>query len=553
MSLLSIEIIRKKFVIRNLLSENLRKWAIISTFWLIIGTVKISAIEDSRNFVIFINHDHSVEAWSPFNGRFKGFHPTRNLDAISKKGCLFTNAFCSNGSSGPGSATILTGKFAHSHGFLTNGQKFDSSQATIAKILTSKGYETAVFGRWDLMTEPAGFSHWEVLADAEEFYNPTFISPSGKKQIEGHATDIITDLLIHWIKGQEKSVNPFLAIVFYNSTRRPWMPTLRQLETYTDVLLPEPESLYSDQKDLAPGARYQQNEISNDLNLTNDLFMGAVQQKASSELVSSSIYEKNISNMNEEQFSSWQLLWRPQNEAYLREIPSGEELLRWKYQRFAKNYLRCIRDVDENIGRFKSFYQNFSDQNCVLIYSANQGRFLGENGWFGSQWMMEKSMRIPLLISSINGDDIPLKFIDQNVQDIDVAPTILKLSGSITNKNMDGIALCDKDWNSSEVQLREALYFHHYDFPNSSMIAKHYGMRTNAHKLIHYYQFGEWELFDLQKDSLESKNYIRTFERLEALKKKMALLETYVGDHAEKSIMPEKWRRIYRGPAARRE
>ena len=511
------------------------------------GNLEINASKSNQNFVVFVSHDHSVSTWESFND----LKPTKNLNELSERGVFFTNAFCSNGNSGPGSATILTGKHAHGHGLVINGQTFKNNQVTIPKILGKKNYDSAVFGRWDLKTEPTEFSHWEVLANSNEFYNPTFISKDGKRQIEGHSTDIITDLLIQWIKQRENSDNPFLAIVFYNGTQRPWMPSLRQLETFNDILLPEPISLYSEQKNLAPASRYQQNEIQYDLNLTNDLFLGGVDKKLVNDLGNTTIYQQNLANMNEEQLSSWQLLWRPRNEAYLRDVPTNEELLRWKYQRFAKNYLRCIADIDQNIGRFKSFYEKFSSQKCIFIYTANQGRFIGENGWFGSQWMMEKSMRIPLIISALNIHSFPTKTITEDVQDIDIAPTIINLIDGSQFDDSHGLPLNLNDWNSSEVKQREALYFHNYNFPNSTMVAKHNGIRTKLFKLIHYYQFGEWELFDLIDDPSEQKNQTDLTNDIKELKLKLSNIEKEIGDHAEKALMPEKWRRIYRGPSAR--
>ena len=538
--------------IPKLLVNGIAWWCLL----LIFGTGNnqlMGNVSEKPNFIILINHDHAGSALGANKGRFQQVNPTENIDILAENGCFFKNSFCSNGSAGPASATFLTGKFAHQHGLLVNDQKFDPSQATIPQVLNSHGYETALFGRWNLMTEPAEFSHWEVLEDPDTFFNPTLISSSGKRQIEGHTTDILGDLLIQWIKKQQNSKKPFLAVVFFNATQRPWMPTLRQLETYNDILLPEPITLFSDQKDLAPASRYQHNEIGKDLNLTNDLFLGLPEkpERQLPEIVES--YQKNLSNMNEEQFSTWQLLWRAENEAYFRDIPVEEELLRWKYQRFAKNYLRCIRDVDENIGRIRSIYEKLVSRECIMVYTAHQGRFIGENGWFGTQWMMDSSMRTPLVFCSINGKTIPKKKIDLNVQDIDIAPTILSLASHKALENISGLPLNLSDWNSMSLIGRKELYFHHYEFPGSLMIAKHNGIRTNKFSLINYYQFGEWELFDRTSQLSESKNIADSYSEIEALRNRLSILANEIGDNVDKSIMPEKWRRIYRGPAARME
>ena len=519
------------------------------------GTSEISSLtaetSNKPNFIILVNHDHAVSALGLNNSTFQKLNPTANITALAEDGYFFSNAFCSNGSSAPSSATLLTGKFAHQHGLLSNGQKFDPNQPTLLKTLRTEGYETALFGRWDLLTEPAEFDHWEVLENANAFFNPTFISVLGKRQVEGHTTDITSDLLIQWIKQRQDSHKPFVAFVFFNATQRPWMPTLRQLETYNDILLPEPETLFSNQKEMAPASRYQRNEISKDLNLTNDLFMGLPEKPTNQTSGLTEVYQENLSNMNEEQFSTWQLMWRAENEAYLRDIPIEDELIRWKYQRFAKNYLRCVRDVDENIGRIRSFYEKFSTAKCFFAYTAHQGRFVGENGWFGSQWMMDQSMRVPLILTMINGDEGASGTIESNVQDIDFVPTILSLANCKSFDASHGIALNTEDWNSTSLRKRQALYFHHYDFPGSSMIAKHNGIRTEKHKLINYYQFGEWELFDLSSNPIDSKNIIDAYDEINDLKKMLLNLQSETSDNGEKTMMPEKWRRIYRGPSAR--
>lgn len=510
---------------------------------------EIFSNSNKQNFAIFVNQDHAVSAWGIKDRRFEEFNPTPNLDEISKQGCTFFNAFSSNSIASSSSATILTGKYTHNHGLIYDGQNFDTSLTTLPKILSSAGYESGLWGRWDSKNEPSDFDHWEVLTNSDTFYNPTFLSVGGTRQIEGHTTDVITDLLIQWIKNRRNKNKPFFALVFYNATRRPWMPSLRQLDTYNNVLLPEPESLHSSQKSMGPASRYQKNEIGNDLNMTDDLFI-KLSDKSTKDIDSFSIYEKNLKNMNGEQLTTWQILMKPHNEAYLREILTGEELLRWKYQRFAKNYLRCIRDVDENIGRFKKFYEEYINQECFLIYTANQGRFLGENGWFGNLWMKESSFRIPLSISSIKGNSIPKMIIDENVQDIDIFPTILNFIDLVPSK-VDGLPLNSNNWNSLAVKEREAIYFHHYNFPSTQMVARHYGIRTKTHKVIHYYQFNEWELFDLKNDPEEIYSITDSQAQFEFLKNKLLTIKEKVGDYTDVSIMPEKWRRIYRGPSAR--
>lgn len=457
-------------------------------------------------------------------------------------------------------ASLLTGKHSHANGFLADGDKFNGTQTSLPNLLKAQGYSTAVFGKWDLGIEPESFDYWEILADANEFYNPLFWNPTGNMHFEGHTTDVITDLSLKWIEKMLAEKKPFFAMIRFNATKQPWMPAIRHVNLFDDRLLPEPENLFDDLKNRAPPARYQEMEIMRNLDLFHDLFSPKPDDwDPSSALNANVIAQRNILKMNEEQSSAWQLAWRPKNEALVRENLTDEALLRWKYQRFAKNYLRCLKGIDENVGRIVSSLSTFPNSENLIAYTANHGRFVGEHGWFGTHWMYEETMRIPLVLSG------NVSFLDSQkilktalVQNIDLAPTILDLLKIKGAEGMHGRSLLPLlEHNSSTPDpWRKALYFHYHAFPEEQMVPKHYGIRTSSHKLIHYYQFNEWELFDLDKDPHENINLHENEgyqKRVTELNSELNELRIHYQDKSDISVMPEEWRKIYRGPEARKK
>ena len=322
----------------------------------------------------------------------------------------------------------------------------------------------------------------------------------------------------------------------------------------------EPANLFDDLKNRAPPARYQKMEIMRNLDPYLDLFAPKPDDwDPSSALGARAVALRNALNVNEEQSSAWQLAWRPKNEAFARENLTEEALLRWKYQRFAKNYLRCIKGIDENVGRIVSSLSSDKDTENLVVYTASHGRFVGEHGWFGTHWMYEESMRVPLVLSG-NVEFIDSQKIIKNalVQNVDLAPTILDSVKIKEPEDLHGLSLLPllEQNSSAPASWRKSLYFHHHAFPNLQMVPKHLGVRTSSHKLIHYYQFDERELFDLGNDPRESLDLYRneTYRKqfLE-LNSELDRLKSEFKDNSDTSVMPEDWRRFYRSPDARKK
>lgn len=510
----------------------------------------------STNFILVVSDSHSINAVGAYNGTLSITNPTPNLDRIASKSAIFTNAFCGNSSSGPSIATLLTGSHSHINGFIENKNNFNFPHESLPKALKDAGYETALIGRWDLGSKPLHFDYWKILADSTEKFNPQFLMENGEKRIEGHATDIITDLVIQWLSKREKN-KPYFLMVQYNATSTPWMPAIRHLNLYDDKILPEPENLETNYSGKASPARYQEMSILEDLDFEEDLFFKSqVIDENKTKERPDSLGQKNLDAMTAEQFSAWTLSWRPKNEALLREIQAENSKLSLKFQRFAKNYLRCVRGIDENLKRIEEKITDLNSSKVIFIYTSNKGRMLGEHSWFGSKWIYEESIRIPLIISS-NFTQSSNKIIPQLTQNIDIAPTILEYANLENLENSQGESLhCllgDDDNNNT---WRDSIYYHHHKFPGEHMIAKHYGIRTKYFKLVHFYQFGEWEFYDLLKDPQENENIYNTqisSSKVTEMKKLLNLKRSEYEDKTNISIMPEDWRKIYRGPAARKK
>lgn len=510
----------------------------------------------SPNFILVVSDSHSINAVGAYNGTLSRTNPTPNLDRIASKSAIFTNAFCSNSSSGPSGATLLTGTHSHINGFLENKNNFNFSHDSLPQALQKAGYETALIGRWDLGSKPLYFDHWKILADPAEKFNPQFLMENGKKRIEGHVTDIITDLVIQWLSKRKKN-KPYFLMVQYNATSRPWMPAIRHLNLYDDKILPEPENLETNYSGKATPARYQEMGILEDLDFKEDLFFKSqLIDENKTNVQSDNHGKKNLEAMTSEQFSAWTLSWGPRNEALLREIQAGNSELSLKFQRFAKNYLRCIRGIDENLKRIEEKITDLNSSKIFFIYTSNQGRMLGEHSWFGSKWIYEESIRIPLIISS-NFSQSSNQIIQNLTQNIDIAPTILEYANLENLKRTQGKSLYNLLENDDSNQSwRDSIYYHHHKFPGEHMIAKHYGVRTKLYKLVHFYQFGEWEFYDLVEDPKENENLynIQRFNsKITEMKKLLNLKRSEYEDKTNISIMPEGWRKIYRGPAARKK
>ncbi|MGJ8694851.1 MAG: sulfatase family protein [Verrucomicrobiaceae bacterium] len=491
------------------------------------------------NIVFIFSDDHAPHAIGAYEGWLKSVNPTPNIDKLAKQGMLFKNSFCTNSICGPSRAVILTGKHSHKNGFMNNGNKFDGDQQTFPKILQKNGYRTAIFGKWHLKSEPQGFDAWKVLPGQGDYYNPDVLTPDGRERLEGHCTDVVTDLAVDWLKQQVKDDQPFMLMCQHKAPHRNWMPALRHLDLYDDIDIPEPATLFDKWEDNASPARWQELEIDGHMHLNYDLFYDlTLKTPLKGKEGADRSAAKNLHRMTPTQLSVWNSHWDPKNDAVRELKPTGKDLVRWKYQRYAKNYLRCVKGVDESVG---AIMENLEDlgiaDNTIVIYSSDQGFYIGDHGWFDKRWMYEESLKMPFIVKW-PGVAKPGTVNEDMVQNLDYAPTFLEATGSPIPADLQGKSLVPLLRGESP-EWRDSIYYHYYEYPSVHMIPMHNGIRTERYKLIHFYNFDEWELYDLEKDPDELKNiynYSGNADLISGLKSRLnGLIEKY----EDNSITPK--------------
>ena len=515
---------------------------------LLFGAVGPVFAAERPNVLFIFSDDHAPHAIGAYDGWLRSVNPTPNIDRLASQGMLFRNSFCTNSICGPSRAVILTGKHSHLNGFMRNGNKFDGGQQTFPKLLQKAGYQTAMIGKWHLSSDPQGFDHWQILPGQGQYYNPDFRTAKGRKRIDGHCTDIVTDLALEWLKGRE-SGKPFMLMCQHKAPHRTWMPAIRHLALYNDIKIPEPPTLFDRWKDNASPARHQEMEIDGHLNIVYDLFGPPVNgwDPNKGKSVDKSGF-RNLKKMTPRQRSAWQAGFAAQNEKLKRDGLKGRAFVRWKYQRYIRNYLRCIKGVDESVGRLLDYLKSSGlEKNTVVIYSSDQGFYLGDHGWYDKRWMYDESMKMPLIVrwpgvtrpGSVNTD---------LVQNLDYAETFLEMAGVKMPPDMQGRSLVPL-LKGLKPKWRDALYYHYFEFPSYHMVAKHFGIRTNRYKLIRFYQFDEWEFYDLKQDPDELSNRYgdpKHAETIAGLKRQLADLRTVYRDNSDVRVMPIEWRKKYR-------
>ena len=509
-----------------------------------------TAAADERPNILFIfTDDHAPHAIGAYGGWLQEVDPTPNIDQLAAEGMLFQNSFCTNSICGPSRAVILTGKHSHLNGFMRNGNRFDGDQQTFPKLLQQAGYKTAMIGKWHLSSDPQGFDHWQVLPGQGDYYNPAFRTPEGRVEIEGYCTDLVTDLALDWLKQQAQGEQPFMLMCQHKAPHRTWMPPLRHLHLYDDIEIPEPPTLFDDWADNASPARFQEMEIDGHLNIVYDCFGPPIHgwdpEKGKS--MDKSGF-RNLQRMTEEQLTAWNAAFGPKNEELVEANLTGDDFIRWKYQRYIKNYLRCIKGVDESVGRLTRYLQQAGlEDNTIVIYSSDQGFYLGDHGWYDKRWMYDESLKMPLIVKW-PGVTQPGSVNTDLVQNLDYAETFLEIADAKIPNDMQGRSLVPL-LKGEHTDWRDSIYYHYFEFPSVHMVARHYGIRTDRYKLIRFYQFDEWEFYDLAADPDETTNRYDNAEYADVianLKDDLESLRTTYGDDTDVRVMPEEWRKQYR-------
>jgi arylsulfatase A-like enzyme len=353
----------------------------------------------------------------------------------------------------------------------------------VAKLLQAAGYQTAVVGKWHLRSDPTGFDYWHILQGQGPYYNPPMKTPTGVVRHSGYTTDIITDLALDWLKNKRKTDQPFYLVYQHKAPHRNWQPGPKYLTRYDDVTIAEPVTLFDNYEGRGSAAKNQQMTIERHLN-PKDL-----------KLVPP--------NLTPEQRELWDAAYEPKNKAFLESQLDGKDLVRWKYQRYVKDYLRCVDSVDANVGRVLDYLDESGlAENTVVFYTSDQGWYLGEHGWFDKRWMYEESFRTPLMIRW-PGVTKPGSVTSDMAMNLDFAETFLEIAGQPIPQDMQGRSLLPILQQKTPDDWRDAVYYHYYEYPGAHSVRRHLGVRTDRYKLIHFYNLNEWELYDLQEDPHE--------------------------------------------------
>ena len=457
--------------------------------------------QERINIVYIMTDDHTAQMMSCYGSEFI---ETPNLDRIAADGVRFTNSFVTNSLSGPSRACMFTGKFSHKNGFTDNTTcKFDGTQQTMPKLMQQAGYQTAIVGKWHLETLPTGFDYWEILPGQGDYYNPDFITMNNDTVTKhGYITNIITDESIDWLKNKRDKSKPFCLFVHHKAIHRNWMADTCDLKLYEDKEYPLPANFYDDYKGREAAAT-QEMSIYEDMDIIYDLKMW----RPDKETRLKSLYEQFCGRMDSAQKKAWDDFYNPIIKEYYSKNLNGKELAEWKYQRYMRDYSKTVKSLDDNVGRLLDYLEEAGlIDNTLIVYTSDQGFYMGEHGWFDKRFMYEESLHTPLIMKLPKGYD-RRGDITQMVQNIDYAPTFVELAGATVPDDIQGESLLPLLKGENPENWRQSIYYHFYEYPAEHMVKRHYGVRTDRYKLIHFYNdIDEWELYDLQSDPKEMNN-----------------------------------------------
>lgn len=478
------------------------------------------APENKRPNIVFImSDDHSYQTISAYGHPISKVAPTPNIDRIAEAGMVFDNAFVENSISTPSRATLLTGMYSNHHGQTHFGYGLDTTKAFFSQYLQDAGYKTAVFGKWHVNAEPKGFDYYDILFDQGDYYNPEFRTPETKGKYikeKGYATTLITDHAIKWMdKVTGAGDEPFCMVLLHKAPHRNWMPDIEHLYDFEDKTFPEPTNLFDNYDTRGKQMQTQELTIAKHLGYAFDFKVDELKEEPILEYIKNS-WSPAINRLDSAQREVWDKAYGDIHKDFLANRPQGDDLVRWKYQRYIKDYCKTVQSIDEQVGRVLDYLKGKGlDENTIVVYTSDQGFFMGEHGLYDKRFMYEESFRTPFIISYpslIKGGSRCTKLI----QNIDFAPTLLDLAGLSIPEDMDGMSLSPLFKDKNYPQWRDALYYHFYDYPAVGMVREHYGIRTERYKLMHWNSKGvgqekgvdvdHWELYDLESDINEMNN-----------------------------------------------
>jgi len=477
----------------------------------LMSCINVSKGKERPNILFIMSDDHAEQAISCY-----GNSPieTPNIDRIAHEGIRFNNSFVTNSICAPSRATILTGKYSHNIGLRDNRDVFDGSQLTFPKLLQEADYGTSLIGKWHLKTTPAGFDRWEILRGQGQYYNPVFYTEEGETKYTGYTTDIITDRALNALENRDAS-RPFCMMVQHKAPHRNWMPDIKHLQTAEDVEAPVPDTFYDDYETRSAAAeeadmRIDDMFLSFDLKLHPDAYQQETGTGGNVEWARNApeTWEATYNRLTPEQKKAWDAYYDEVNEEFKSSNFTDRELSEWKYQRYINDYLKCVISLDENIGRLLKYLdENDLSDNTIVVYTSDQGFYLGEHGWYDKRFMYEESLSMPLVMrypGTIPAGQVS----DEIVLNLDFAPTFLEFAGAAIPGEMQGRSMRPLMTGPGNIEWRDSMYYHYYEYPHGwHDVKRHYGIRTQRYKLIHFYHdIDAWELYDLENDPNEVAN-----------------------------------------------
>ncbi len=479
------------------------------------GRMEVALKKPERPNIIFImSDDHAYQAISAYQDNLIA---TPNIDRIAQQGMLFNNACVTNSICAPSRATILTGKHTHLNGKIDNRMPFDTTNITFPLLFQQAGYETAMFGKLHFGNNPKGIDDFLILPGQGNYINPDFITPKGDTTIIGYVTDIITDLTLNWLDLKRDPEKPFMLMYLHKAPHRPWWPRADKFKEFSKKHFPEPTTLFDDYKGKGSAAKEAEMNLLSHMKYGHDTKirpetlaeMGSVLPEIPAMKWNKvDGFSGPYNRANEAQKALYDPIIDSINLEFKQDWPSmsREEKMRWKYQRYMQDYLGTISSVDDNVGRLLDYLEETElDQNTMIIYTSDQGFYLGEHGWFDKRFIYDESFKTPLLIQW-PGHIAPGSTNDEMVQNLDFAQTLLEVANIEAPGDMQGESILSL-LKSENTWTREAVYYHYYEYPAVHMVKRHYGIVSKTYKLVHfYYDVDEWELYDRLKDPSELHN-----------------------------------------------
>ena len=525
------------------MNNNFTKALLISFFALLLFACSVPKTKEQQkpNIIYIMSDDHAYQAISAYG---YGLNKTPNIDRLAKEGAIFSRACVTNSLCAPSRAAMLTGKHSFVNGKVDNAMPFNWDQDNFPKRLQKAGYQTALIGKIHLNGLPQGFDYSMVLLGQGQYYNPDFWVNGKKTRIEGYCTEIVTEKALDWLINKRDKNKPFCMLYHQKAPHREWMPAAKYFKQYTKMEFKEPATLFDDYKNRGTAAKEAEMNILKHQNWAGDskLYPDVMKELGIKETWDWDIraFNNNTGRMNEAQKAAWDSVYRPINEEFKKIYPSiksdKKALMHWRYERYMQDYLACIASVDEGVGQVLDYLDKAGlAENTIVVYTSDQGFYLGEHGWFDKRFMYKESFRTPLIIRYPK-EIKPGTKIDNLVQNIDFAPTFLDYADVEIPSDMQGESFRGLVSGKTK-KFRDFVYYTYYEYPSVHMVKRHYGVATKRYKLMHfYYDIDEWELYDLEKDPNEMKNVYDDPEYEDVQKmmhKKLDEARKYYGDSDE--------------------